>query len=199
MTVDYGDNEIAILVDSQYHGSGDLGISNNQPFTTYSYTWTQNPETSLDWEVSDLVGFEFGVNLSFARCSLIYVEVDFETTDSDKFDLGFTKGSIEVTTNRDRTYNNQNIMEAFINMSNVISGCDFEITDDKVLNVYLLKGEDKTQDIILEYGENVSDVQIDEILYIQLIRLLFWDSQLRLLILLLRVEEMILIYKMSIK
>ena len=55
-------------------------------------------------------------------------------------DLGITKGIIETTQNRDRTYYNQNIMEAIVNLSNVIGGFDFEFTHNKVFNVYAVKG-----------------------------------------------------------
>ena len=77
-------------------------------------------------------------------------------------DLGITEGTIATTQDRTRTYNNQNIMEAIINLSDVINGFDFEITDDKVFNVYTVKGDDLTDSLILEYGRNLQSVSIDE-------------------------------------
>ena len=77
-------------------------------------------------------------------------------------DLGITDGTIATTQDRTRTYNNQNIMEAIINLSDVINGFDFEITNDKVFNVYTVKGTDLTDSLILEYGRNLQTVSIDE-------------------------------------
>ena len=73
-----------------------------------------------------------------------------------------TQGTIEETQPRDRTYNNQNIMEAIINLSDVIGGFDFEITNDRVFNVYVVKGTDLTDSVVLEYERNLSNVTIDE-------------------------------------
>lgn len=76
--------------------------------------------------------------------------------------LGITEGTIATTQDRVRTYNNQNIMEAIINLSDVINGFDFEITDDKIFNVYTVKGTDLTDSLILEYGRNLQNVSVDE-------------------------------------
>ena len=76
--------------------------------------------------------------------------------------LGITEGTIATTQDRTRTYNNQNIMEAIVNLSDVINGFDFEITNDKVFNVYTVKGTDLTDSLILEYGRNLQTVSIDE-------------------------------------
>lgn len=76
--------------------------------------------------------------------------------------LGITEGNIATTQDRTRTYNNQNIMEAIVNLSEVINGFDFEITNDKVFNVYTIKGDDLTDSLILEYGRNLQSVSIDE-------------------------------------
>lgn len=98
-----------------------------------------------------------GLNLAF-RAEFIGSTDDDEANGS----FGITEGTIEATVNRDRNYFNQNIMEAIINLSNVISGFDFEITNNKVFNVYVVKGEDKTEDVILEYGVNIARVRVFE-------------------------------------
>lgn len=77
-------------------------------------------------------------------------------------DLGFTFGSHTTGTNRDREYSNQNIMEAFINMSNVINGPDFFITHDKEINIVSFKGIDKSAQAVLEWGTNLESVNIIE-------------------------------------
>jgi hypothetical protein len=89
-------------------------------------------------------------------------KIDISLSRKSSSDFGIIRGEIEATTNRDRTYYNQNIMEAIINLANVASGFDFEITNDKVFNVYSIKGEDKTGDVVLEYGHNIKNVRISE-------------------------------------
>jgi len=77
-------------------------------------------------------------------------------------DLNITLGTIEATVLRDRTYYNQNILELGVNLSNVISGFDFEITNDRVFNVFSTIGENKTNDIVLQHGHNVITSRINE-------------------------------------
>lgn len=77
-------------------------------------------------------------------------------------DLGFTFGTVETTVNRDREYYTQNIMEAYINMSNVIDGPDFYITHDKEINIVAHKGIDKSRTVIFEWGTNIESVDIDD-------------------------------------
>ena len=76
--------------------------------------------------------------------------------------FGITQGTIAPTQDRDRKYYNQNIMEAIVNLSDVIGGFDFEITNDRVFNVYTIKGDDLTDSVILEYTRNLQNVDIDE-------------------------------------
>lgn len=111
------------------------------------------------------------LNSRFTSAEASYVATDagqiawdlIDTTQSQtNGDLGIVEGTIEVTADRDRTYYNQNIMEAIMNLSNVISGFDFEITNDRVFNVQNIIGIDRTDSVILEYGVNVSTVQITE-------------------------------------
>lgn len=76
--------------------------------------------------------------------------------------LGITQGTIEETIARDKTFVNQNIMQAIISLSDVASGFDFELTHDKVFNVFSVKGEDLTDSIVLEYGTNIQTFKILE-------------------------------------
>jgi hypothetical protein len=91
----------------------------------------------------------------------IQVKVYYTIDDSD-YDFGITQGSIEATTNRDRTYNNDVIAEKIIDLANVNSGFDFEITDDKIFNVYSVQGDDLSDSVVLEYGRNVKSVRVIE-------------------------------------
>lgn len=77
-------------------------------------------------------------------------------------DFGITEGTIEATQNRDRTYYNQNIGEAIVNLSNIINGFDFEINTSKVFNVASVIGVDRSDEIRLEYGINVRSIRITE-------------------------------------
>lgn len=84
-----------------------------------------------------------------------------DTTNGDD-DTGITQGSIAITVDRDRQYHNDNIMNMIINLSNVLSGFDFEVDNNKVFNVASVMGTDKTADIVLEYGKNITDVTLEE-------------------------------------
>jgi hypothetical protein len=77
-------------------------------------------------------------------------------------DLGFTFGDYITGVLRDREYSNQNIMDAFVNMSNVINGPDFYITDDKQINIIPRRGIDRSKHTVLEWGINIERVFIDE-------------------------------------
>jgi hypothetical protein len=60
--------------------------------------------------------------------------------------LGITQGSIAVSQNRTRLYEFKNIRDAIIQLSEVENGIDFEITPDRVFNVYYPQmGVDRTE------------------------------------------------------
>lgn len=77
-------------------------------------------------------------------------------------DYGITEGTIEATKNRDRTYENKNILDAIIDLSKVIEGFDFELTPEKVFDVYEQKGIDRTTTTVFEYGTNIQEVSVEE-------------------------------------
>lgn len=77
-------------------------------------------------------------------------------------DFGFTFAPIPATMNRDREYATYNIMEAFINMSNVINGPDFWIDHDKVIHIVPYRGIDKSPTVVLEWGVNILNADIQE-------------------------------------
>jgi len=76
--------------------------------------------------------------------------------------FGFTFGDYETGVLRDREYSNQNIMEAFINMSNLINGLDFYITHDKEINIVPFKGVDQSKQTILEWKTNMHEIGVVE-------------------------------------
>lgn len=77
-------------------------------------------------------------------------------------DYGITEGTIEVTKDRDRTYENKNVLQAIKQLSEVIDGFDFELTPEKVFNVYDQKGIDRTATTVFEYGTNIQSMNIEE-------------------------------------
>lgn len=77
-------------------------------------------------------------------------------------DLGLTFGTYLTGTDRDREYNTFNILEAFINMSNVIGGPDFWVTKDKVIHIMPHRGIDKSVDTIFEWKVNIKSISISE-------------------------------------
>jgi len=76
--------------------------------------------------------------------------------------LGFTFASITPTKDRDREYKKDNIMEAFINMSNVIEGIDFWIDKDKIIRFASQRGIDKSNQYGLEWGVNIEEFRITD-------------------------------------
>lgn len=76
-------------------------------------------------------------------------------------DYGITQGNVTTGINRDRTYTPfKNVYQIFIQMTEVENGCDLEITENKVLNVYARKGR-KLKAIVFEYGKNVSGLNFN--------------------------------------
>lgn len=75
-------------------------------------------------------------------------------------DFGVTTGTIDTTYTADIIYQNDNIGEAILGLAD--GGLDFEITDNKVLNVSSILGTDKTNDVVIEYGHNVTSMTIIE-------------------------------------
>lgn len=73
-------------------------------------------------------------------------------------DLGITFGVNLATSIRDRTYEDKNLRDAFIQMSNIINGVDFEITPDRVLNIYDKKGVDRSSSHVFEFGVNLESL-----------------------------------------
>lgn len=147
------DGEVLVWSGEQALRRGKLGTDNNNWVEIISYDWTEQ------------------LNSRFTAAEVTYTATDageiawqlIDTTQTQtNGDLGITEGDIEATMDRDRTYFNQNIMEAIINLSGVLSGFDFEISNDRAFNVYVSKGIDRTDSVIFEYGFNIKTVDIIE-------------------------------------
>lgn len=77
-------------------------------------------------------------------------------------DLGITQGSIETTQDRDRTYENKNILDALVALTEIRNGIDLEVDDSKVFNVWGTRGVDRTNTTVFEYGTNILSANIDQ-------------------------------------
>lgn len=87
------------------------------------------------------------------------VDVSQAQTDGN---LGFTFAPITPTKDRDREYKLDNIMEAFINMSNVIDGIDFWVTSGKVIHFDSERGSDKSNQFLFVWPDNISSLTISD-------------------------------------
>lgn len=77
-------------------------------------------------------------------------------------DLGITQGAIQTSRNADRTYDYKNIKDALIQLSEVEDSPDFEITADKVFNVYYPKQGIRRSDIVFTYPGNVIELGYEQ-------------------------------------
>jgi len=149
------EDDVSTLVWSgeQAMREGNLDNEGNNWVRIYCYDWLE----LLNHRFTGVLKEFDGIDAGQIAWTLI------EETQADSYgDLFITEGEIEATMDRDRKYYNQNIMEAIINLSDVLSGFDFEITDDMVFNVKTLIGEDKSDSILLEYGFNINRARIIE-------------------------------------
>lgn len=112
----------------------------------------------IAYQIADASGGTTSTNIDYMRITVYYLEMVV----SSAYDFGIREGTIEATTNRDKVYHNDNIMEAIIGLANISSGFDFEITLDKIFNVATVIGTDRSNDIILEYGVNIASAKIVE-------------------------------------
>lgn len=151
----YEENATSTLVwaGEQAMRAGSLDANGNNWCTIHCFDWFEQ------------------LNSRFTADNVRYDQIDagqiawalIDTTQSQtNGDLGITEGTIEETQLRDREYFNQNVMEAISNLANVLSGFDFEITNNRVFNVYSLKGTDLTDSVVLEYGHNVVACKVIE-------------------------------------
>ena len=72
-------------------------------------------------------------------------------------DFGVTEGTIQASVNRTKEYERKNIAEAILELADNDFGFDFEITTEKVFNVYYpFKGTIK-DDVVFRYPGNCED------------------------------------------
>lgn len=75
-------------------------------------------------------------------------------------DLGITQGTIQSSVNRTKSYERKNIAEAIIELADNDYGFDFEITPDKVFNVYYpFKGTTR-DNVVFRYPGNCEEMEV---------------------------------------
>lgn len=77
-------------------------------------------------------------------------------------DFGIRRGTITPTKKRNRKYYSDEIMELGINLSNVIDGFDFEITNSRLFNIYPTIGVYRGDSFQLEHGRNMHVTEVIE-------------------------------------
>lgn len=74
-------------------------------------------------------------------------------------DYGIDQGTIDTSVDRDRTYEYKNVYEAIVQLSEVLYGFDFDVTDTKEFNVhYPQKGADKSDNVIFDISKNLESI-----------------------------------------
>ncbi len=123
---------------------GDISGRLNLNFSGYLYLLEK-------MEVSSIGKIFTGIDQGTILWTLID---DFQKLPNGNY--GITQGGINTGIPRDREYSPfMNVYRAFQNMTEVINGCDLEITQDKVLNVYAHQGR-RLEAIVFEYGKNIT-------------------------------------------
>jgi len=74
-------------------------------------------------------------------------------------DLGITEGTLEVSLNRTKSYEKKNIAEAIIELADNDYGFDFEITTDKVFNVYYPFKGTVRDEVVFRYPGNCLEME----------------------------------------
>lgn len=152
-TVEVYRNEDLIWAGEQANREGNLKSDGDNWVTIYCYDWFEQLGQRYTASEVTFTGIDAG--------EIAWELIDTTQGDTNG-DFGFTEGTIEATTNRDRTYYNKNIADAILELSSVINGFDFEINNSKVFNAYVAIGVDRTDTVILEYGVNVTTVRITD-------------------------------------
>lgn len=86
-----------------------------------------------------------------------YLNADL-TNDAD---FGITQGVIQSSVVRERDYQDKNVKDLVVQLSEVNNGFDFEITWDKKFNVYYPKMGIKRDDIVFSYPGNIQNISTD--------------------------------------
>lgn len=145
--------DVLVWSGEQVRKTGKLVESHDDWATIYCYTWAYSLKDRYTAASVTYTGIDAG---------LIFWNTINTSQLKSNGNLGITQGTIEATQDRDRTYNNKNLLELGIELSDVLGGFDFEITDNKALNISAVQGTDLTNTVVLQYRYNLKTVSIDE-------------------------------------
>lgn len=145
--------ETLVWAGEQAMREGRLDDRGNNWVTIHAYDWLEQLNSRFTVAEREFLATDQG--------AIAMTLIDETQADTDG-DLGITEGSIATTLDRDIVFNNQNVMEAIIKLADTVNGFDFELTNQKIFNVYTLKGSDRTDQIRLEYGLNIISAQVVE-------------------------------------
>ena len=132
---------------------GDLDDRGDNWATIVCYDWLE--QLNSRYTVAEQI-------YTFQSGSDIVWDLIDQTQQDTNGDLGITQGTLEESTWREKTYTNQNIMDAIVNLANLLDGFDFQINNSKVFSISNFIGIDRSDTIVLEYGTNVKSVRITE-------------------------------------
>ncbi len=75
-------------------------------------------------------------------------------------DMGLIPGTIQTSQVAEGVFSRKNVNELIDDFTSASGGLDFDITPDKVYNVYYpIKGQDKTDSVIFTYPGNISSIE----------------------------------------
>jgi hypothetical protein len=146
-------NDDLVWSGEQGNRIGNLNDKGDNWVTIYCFDWFEQLTSRYTGSERVFSGVDAG--------EIAWTLID-ESQSQTNGNLGITEGTIEATQNRDKTYYNNNIADMITNLSNLINGFDFEINNLKVFNVYASMGVDRSADLVLEYGTNITNVRITE-------------------------------------
>lgn len=152
-----GQNEIRIRRNDRYLWSGRIMDYKSKLSAKERSTAIQ--AVDWFWLLSKRVTGVLSEHSSIDAGAIAWDEIN--TTQQKTYgDLGITQGTIQTTQSRDRTYERKNIRELIEELTEIINGFDFEITWDKVFNVYSQIGV-KRQNVFFEYPGNIKELEIE--------------------------------------
>lgn len=76
-------------------------------------------------------------------------------------DMGMTQGLTTTTVVRERTYERQNVKDAIVNLTKLVTGnFDFDFSVDREFNVYSSIGSDRSAELEFIYPGNIKEVSV---------------------------------------
>jgi hypothetical protein len=150
----------------EYNG---INMANKEQLSTTNGYTSFGGEGNLLWTQTNLAGDDYNNAIFYVAFQMLNSTISVDHIKatiyySEKYfigDMGITtNGSTFVDNNPEleSDYFNQNILQSFIDITNIYPDLDIDMTDNKVLNFYENKGELKN--INLFYGKDISSARV---------------------------------------